>query len=299
MNNAPSNVINLTPEISNAFAPEVLDVIRNTLAKGATDPEFLLFAHKAASYGLDPFKSEIFFIKYGTTAQIQFAAEAYLSKAREKEGFQAPEVQMVHENDEFKVELNKETKEMEIVQHEITFPRGEIMAAYCIAYRDGYRPVSVFMGLSEVEHLLKGPNKDMWNKYRSDMFGKHVQKRALKKQYGLEFDDVTIPTDNVPLPPRDITPKPKPIETQPAPAPEQESVQEVVQEDPETKRLLDEVGKKFKKLGITKRVAWLKENAPELDPVNASKAELESLIKLLDMNIEREEANAAQDDELL
>lgn len=293
MNNTPSKVINLTPEISNAFAPEVLDVIRNTLAKGSTDPEFLLFAHKAASYGLDPFKSEIFFIKYGSTAQIQFAAEAYLAKAREKEGFQAPEVQMVHENDEFKVEFNQETKEMQIVQHEITFPRGEIIAAYCIAYRDGYRPVSVFMGLSEVEHLLKGNNKDMWAKYRADMFGKHVQKRALKKQYGLEFDDVTIPADEVPAPPRDITPQPKPIETQPAPEPE------VKQEDPETKKLLDEVGKRFKRLGVTKKVAWLKENAPELDPANASNVELQSLIKLLDMNIEMQEANAAQDDELL
>lgn len=81
----------MTPEIQEHFKPEVLEVIRNSIAPTANDQEFLLFAHKAASYGLDPFKNEIFFIKYGSTARIQFAAEAYLSKAREKDGFQPPE----------------------------------------------------------------------------------------------------------------------------------------------------------------------------------------------------------------
>src|SRR5690625_2030450 len=113
----------ITPEIQEAFKPEVLDVIRNSIAPTANDNEFMLFAHKAASYGLDPFKNEIFFIKYGNTARIQFAAEAYLSKALEQEGFQPPNTQMVHENDEFKVSMNQETKEMEVTQHDIRFPR--------------------------------------------------------------------------------------------------------------------------------------------------------------------------------
>nr|QRZ18310.1 recombinase RecT [Virgibacillus sp. AGTR] len=124
---ANNNLPSLTPEITDAFAPQVIEVMRNSIAPTANDQEFLLFAHKAASYGLDPFKNEIFFIKYGTTARIQFAAEAYLSKAREKDGFQPPDTQMVHENDEFKIEMNKETKEMEVVQHEIGFPRGKII----------------------------------------------------------------------------------------------------------------------------------------------------------------------------
>lgn len=82
--------LQLTPEIKEQFSNEVVEVMKNTFAKDATDSEFVMFAHKAANYGLDPFKNEIFFIKYGTTARIQFAAEAFLSKAREKEGFQAP-----------------------------------------------------------------------------------------------------------------------------------------------------------------------------------------------------------------
>jgi recombination protein RecT len=68
----------LTPEINEAFAPAVLEVIRTSIAPTATDTEFLLFVHKAASYGLDPFKNEIFFIKYGNQARIQFDKKDFI-----------------------------------------------------------------------------------------------------------------------------------------------------------------------------------------------------------------------------
>ncbi|MDT2243100.1 recombinase RecT [Paenibacillus larvae] len=102
--------------------------MRTSICPTASDAEFMLFAHKAATYRLDPFKNEIFFIKYGNTARIQFAAEAYLAKAREKEGFQPPDTQMVCENDEFKVSKNPETKELEVFEHEIGFPAGKSSA---------------------------------------------------------------------------------------------------------------------------------------------------------------------------
>lgn len=278
------NLPMLTPEITDAFAPAVIEVMRNSFAPTANDQEFLLFAHKAASYGLDPFKNEIFFIKYGNTARIQFAAEAYLSKAREQEGFQAPDTQMVHENDEFKIAMNKETKQMEVVQHEIGFPRGTIIGAYSIAYRDGYPPVTVIMDVDEISHMFTGQNKDNWKKWTSDMFGKHVQQRALKRQYGLEFDDITInPNDTVPNQPRerkDITP------TQP----EIKQGQEPTQSEPSpTDDLKAEINAKFKQLGITtgkQMNEYLQKNAPNLDPATANEAELVGLIELLDMNID-------------
>lgn len=276
------NLPTLTPEITEAFQPAVLEVIRNSIAPTANDQEFLLFAHKAASYGLDPFKNEIFFIKYGSQARIQFAAEAYLSKAREQDGFIPPDTQMVHENDEFKIAMNKETKQMEVIQHEIGFPRGKIIGAYSVAYREGYPPVTVIMDIDEVAHMFTGQNKDNWNKWTSDMFGKHVQQRALKKQYGLSFEDVTISQNDVPQPAtqtrRDITPtqeqKEAPIE------------QPVLTRSEE---LLKEVKAKFKQLGITTKKAmqeYLDKNAPGIDPTTATESELVGLIELLNMNIE-------------
>ncbi|CAI6024307.1 hypothetical protein PAECIP112173_00378 [Paenibacillus sp. JJ-100] len=187
-----STALTLTPEIQEAFQPAVLEVIRTSLCPTASDAEFLLFAHKAASYGLDPFKNEIFFIKYGQQARIQFAAEAYLSKAREKEGFQPPDTQTVCANDTFRAKKYKNEKgedEWEVIEHEVTFPRGAIVGAYSIAYRDGKRPVTVFVDKEHIAHMYTGQNKDNWNKWEPDMIGKHAEQRALKKQYGLEFGD--------------------------------------------------------------------------------------------------------------
>lgn len=289
------NLPSLTPEITEAFAPAVIEVMRNSVAPTANDQEFLLFAHKAASYGLDPFKNEIFFIKYGNTARIQFAAEAYLSKAREKEGFQAPDTQMVHENDEFKIAMNKETKQMEVVQHEIGFPRGKIIGAYSIAYREGYPPVTVIMDIDEISHMFTGQNKENWTKWTSDMFGKHVQQRALKKQYGLTFDDETIThnTDNS-IPEyrerKDITPK-------------QEIIEEPKEEvKSEKDHLRDEINAKFKQLGIigSKDASeWLQTNAPNINPKTANEAEMVGLIELLDMNIDMLQMHQQNTDDTL
>jgi recombination protein RecT len=290
----------LTPQITDAFAPAVLEVIRTSIAPTATDTEFLLFVHKAASYGLDPFKNEIFFIKYGQQARIQFAAEAYLSKAREKEGFQAPDTQMVHENDEFKIVRNPETKELEVVTHEIGFPRGKIIGAYCVAYREGYRPVTVVMDIEEIAHMFTGQNKDNWNKWTSDMFGKHVQQRALKKQYGLEFGDEDItevpPTNSIPeyqpQQRKDITPSQEVID-----APTQSKQ---LQEDPQITAAKAEMKAKFKKLGITTKKGmqdYIAQNAPNIGE-HPSLSDLVGLNNLLDMHIDMNESQAVDSDSL-
>lgn len=286
------NLPTLTPEITEAFQPAVLEVIRNSIAPTANDQEFLLFAHKAAAYGLDPFKNEIFFIKYGSQARIQFAAEAYLSKAREQEGFIAPDTQMVHENDEFKIAMNKETKQMEVVQHEIGFPRGKIIGAYSIAYREGYPPVTVIMDIDEVSHMFTGQNKDNWNKWTSDMFGKHVQQRALKKQYGLSFEDVTITSNDVPQP---VTQTRKDI------TPNQEQLEPPVEQPVLTRadELRKEINARLKKLGIKTKKAvqeYLDKNAPNIDPATATEAEMIGLIELLDLNIEMLATQQSNDD---
>jgi len=294
---ANNSIVQYTPEIQEAFKPEVLQVIRNSIAPTANDQEFLLFAHKAASYGLDPFKNEIFFIKYGNTARIQFAAEAYLAKAREMEGFIPPDTQMVHENDEFKIAKNPETKELEVVEHSIGFPRGKIIGAYSIAYREGYRPVTVIMDIEEIDHMFKGQNKDNWTKWTSDMFGKHVQQRALKRQYGLEFEDETItggePESSIPeyqpQTRKDITPNQEIIDAPPT-QPENDEAAQI-------KKIRSEISKKFKKLGISKddQSEYLEKNVPNF---KGSLSDYIGLNQLLDINIEMMVAQASDEDSL-
>lgn len=291
------NLPMLTPEIQEAFPPAVLEVIRTSLCPTATDSEFMLFAHKAASYGLDPFKNEIFFIKYGQQARIQFAAEAYLSKAREKEGFQPPDTQMVCENDDFRIARNPETKEMEVIKHETGFPRGKIIGAYSIAYRDGYRPVTVIIDRSEIEHMFSGQNKDNWNKWTTDMFGKFVEQRALKKQYGLEFgdDDIPQPHDIGPDPyvRKDITEEvnaaggkseePKQPRNE-AKAPPKEEPQK---EGPSDEQYWTQIGSRLEQLGRktkAEKASYINENF-KIQGNNPTPAEFERFIKELDMEI--------------
>ncbi|MFD5022255.1 RecT family recombinase [Paenibacillus sp. NPDC058367] len=304
---AKNQLATYTPEIAAAFQPEVLEVIRTSICPTANDAEFLLFAHKAASYGLDPFKNEIFFIKYGNQARIQFAAEAYLAKAREKDGFQPPDTQMVCDNDVFKARKNPDTKEIEIVEHEIGFPRGEIIGAYSITYRDGYRPVTVLMDRSEIQHMFSGQNKDNWNKWTSDMFGKHVELRGLKKQYGLEFGDEDTerqPQSNSfdPKQRTDVTPTsadPEVIDTGGTKEfPKQQG--DVSNDDDRLKQARADMKKKFTQLGVTDKAEMaehmnkyckMKGDVPTLQ-------ELTGYLKVMDLQIAEKQAAQAQDDDL-
>lgn len=299
----------LTPEIEAAFQPQVLEVIRTSICPTATDAEFLLFTHKAASYGLDPFKNEIFFIKYGQQARIQFAAEAYLSKAREKEGFQPPDTQTVCANDTFKAKktrvLNEKTGQMEdeweVIEHEISFPRGAIIGAYSIAYRIGYRPVTVFVDKEHIAHVYTGQNKDNWTKWEPDMIGKHAEQRALKKQYGLEFGDDAERQPMVeeydPKQRTDVTPSAEPEIINPGGNKQPESAPA---EDDRLKAARAEMKKKFAKLGITDKDAMAEhmEEYCKMKGDTPTLQELTGYLKFMDLQIAEKEAAQAEQDEL-
>ncbi|MCD6572020.1 MAG: recombinase RecT, partial [Thermoplasmata archaeon] len=53
----------MSVEMEKKLTSEQIDLIRKTIAKGATENELKLFIHLSEVYGLDPFKKEIFFIK--------------------------------------------------------------------------------------------------------------------------------------------------------------------------------------------------------------------------------------------
>ncbi|MBW3624017.1 MAG: recombinase RecT [Armatimonadetes bacterium] len=50
-----------SPSLSAPFTPQQVEVLRRTVAKGATDDEFFMFASLCARYQLDPFNKEIWF----------------------------------------------------------------------------------------------------------------------------------------------------------------------------------------------------------------------------------------------
>ena len=66
---------------------EQIAVIKNTVAKGATDSEFAMLCHLAKKYNLDPFAREIYFIKYGGQPTIMTSRDGYLKVAQTNPDF--------------------------------------------------------------------------------------------------------------------------------------------------------------------------------------------------------------------
>lgn len=279
--------------------------IRETIAKDANDSQFRLFMGVAKTTGANPLTNEIYAAVRGGQLTIQYGYDLYIRKAKEADGYQGYDVQLVHENDDFKLTREKDElgRSYPVVEkHDITFPRGKVIACYAIAYREGLPPMTVPMEVDEVEHFKRsgiGMQKTMWNNYFQDMFKKHVLKRALKQQFGLEFDDQTVDDNPAPDAPRerkDITPNEEIID--------QEPIQQE-EETPEDKvtSLRKEMKKKFIKLGIMDNDGiseYIKKNNVKLSNP-ATEAELVGLIELLDMHLEMQEAQqgTSDDDDIL
>lgn len=278
--------------------------IRDTIAKDCNDSQFGMFMAVAKSSGANPLTNEIYAAVRGGQLTIQYGIDLYVRKAREAVGYKGHDVQIIHENDD--VVITRKTNEdgesfMVVTEHGISFPRGKAIACYAIAFREGVAPYSVFMEVNAVEHLKKsgiGMQKTMWTNYFDDMFSKHVLKRALRGQFGLEFDDHVADTG---------TPEQQPKERKDI-TPHQEVIQDVpkkdnkeVAEDP-TNNLRDEINGKFKQLGITTQKAvteYLEKNLPGLNSKTATETEMVGLIELLDMHIDLKQSEENNEDALL
>ncbi|RAP29091.1 hypothetical protein C2W64_04038 [Brevibacillus laterosporus] len=285
------------------FTQRELDTLKATVAKGTTNEQFSLFVQTCVSSGLNPFLNQIYCIVYrgrdGAVMSMQIAVEGIVSLAKRNphyKGFIASEVK---EQDEF--EINVAAGE---VTHKITaMQRGKTIGAYCVAYREGAPNVAVVITIDQIEHLIKGRNKDMWRDYFDDMIVKHAMKRAFKRQFGIEIAE----TENVPsetsienMPEYEPTQREVVVEVNGEEVRNKsENVPSSNAEDEEShiKRIKKELKHKFEVLGISgkeeinaymQQHCPIKGNAPTL-------AELTGLLKIMDKHIAEMNSN---DDEL-
>lgn len=91
-------------------APEVVKTLKETVAQGATDAEFAMFAELCKSTGLNPFKKEVWFIKTkgytkkdGTEVQgrvqIMTGINGFLAIANSNQQFDGLECEVAYEKD--------------------------------------------------------------------------------------------------------------------------------------------------------------------------------------------------------
>jgi recombination protein RecT len=233
-----------TNQFEDYFTEKELQVVVNSIAKNATNEELALFVQICKNNGLNPFMNHIYFIKYGNQMSIQVSVEGIQYLARQKEDYRGSTAQLVHENDEFEIELDSETQELKIAKHSIKVPRGKVVASYAIAKREGYPDKVIIIEAEEVEHLKKKAGSQ-WGNYYNDMFKKHALKRALKAQFGIEIDDQETSNQEPYEPTRqrvDITPNENVIETETG----------EINEEKELEVQWDEINRKIKDYGWTK-----------------------------------------------
>lgn len=82
---------------------EMLSALRNTVAPGLTDPEFMLFAEMCRATGLNPATKEIWAIKAGGRLQLMTGINGFLKIANSHPQFDGMEVSFEHDEKGFLV----------------------------------------------------------------------------------------------------------------------------------------------------------------------------------------------------
>ena len=184
-----------------AFSQEQIELIKNTIAKGATDDELKLFTSIAQKYGLDPFIKEIWFIKQakkqkdrngnwdykrlsngdidysGADTLIYTSRDGYLKIAqRDEENFEGIISFAVCEGDTFEVDAENYK-----VTHKFGTKRGKIMGAWAKVDHKKRKPVIVYIPFSE----YYSEKSTTWKQYPTAMIIKVAEVLALKRQFGI------------------------------------------------------------------------------------------------------------------
>lgn len=120
-----SNLVEINNPVSVGFNPSQVELIKNTVAKGATNDELEMFMYLATQYNLDPFKNEIWFVKYGGKTTIMTSRDGYLKYAQLNPEFEGLMSFVVREGDVFEIDAS----EYKVV-HKFGTKRGPILGAW-------------------------------------------------------------------------------------------------------------------------------------------------------------------------
>jgi recombination protein RecT len=287
--------------------PEDVKTIHETIAKDCNESQFRLFMSIAKVMDANPLRGEIHPSVFSGKLSVQYGIDYYIRKAKETETYRGYDVQLVYENDTYRVQRKRadDGRYYDEIVHEWEGNRGKVQRGYALAYKEGFQPFMVEMDVEEVEHWKAsaiGMQKTMWTKQFNDMFKKHMVKRALKAAFNELNEDTDMggSENDTPQPyeRKDITEEanaagglktdesPKGNDSEPG-----------VTEDTVAAELWKVVGSKLDLLGHDTKAAkatYLKENL-KIKGEFATAAELRKFIKSIDMEIAEK---AAGDDDL-
>lgn len=173
-NNVLANIVKTNKEIQE-IPKEVIDLLKRTVAKGATDLELQLFLHTASAYNLDPLLREIWFYKIEGQVVMYPSRDGFLKAAKRDPAYKGLISFVVRDGDLFEVDSTKLT-----VTHKFGSKRGNIIGAWAMAKHKYRPPIITFASMKDYYK----PNK-VWKTYPEAMIQKVAEAHALRKQFGL------------------------------------------------------------------------------------------------------------------
>lgn len=180
-----NKLIEITPELCTelGLTESQINVIKATVATGATDAELMYFLQAAAGLGLNPINKEIYFMKMGGKVTLVTGRDGYLKIAQRNPLFRGLHSSEVCEKDVFEVTTSTvDGKMVQDVKHTINsmVSRGKVVGAWARAEMDGMAPVVVIATMEEY-----GKNTTTWKQYESAMMRKVPEAIALKRVCGI------------------------------------------------------------------------------------------------------------------
>lgn len=167
------------------YDAKMIETIKNTVAKNATNEELYMFIQLASQYDLDPFKKEIWFLKYkGKDPQIFTSRDGFVKIAKRDSDFKQIQSQGVYENDVFSIEQEMTENGLEISSFVHKFQakdRGKVIGAYCVIEYYTKKPLITYC---DYEEYKQGSNPT-WKKNASAMIRKVAEKEACRLSAGI------------------------------------------------------------------------------------------------------------------
>ena len=168
----------MLPVVNNdsPWSREQVELIKRTVAKGASDDELKLFLHLASRYDLDPFTRQIWFIKYGDDAHIFTGRDGFLHIAHRSGAFNGMQTQLREEPIGFEIRYyNRKEKKVEVLKRPSQF------VAVCTVYRkDMEQPF-----ICEVWESEYSTGQGLWPTKRRVMIQKVAEASTLRRAFDI------------------------------------------------------------------------------------------------------------------
>lgn len=186
------------------FAPAQIQLIKDTVARGATDDELQLFLHFCKASGFDPLRKQAYFQKrrqrqpgggYREVAVFFAGIDGFRSRAARAPDFRGIMSGVVKAGDHFEADVANGS-----FVHRFGAKRGAIIGAWAVAKRSTHMPYTAFVEFNEYVDA----NNPSWKKMPGVMIEKCVCATVLRRAYpdvfGQLYEPAEFPRDQQPLP---------------------------------------------------------------------------------------------------